>query len=208
MTGPTYPPGAPTDDAPRLLPADGRQDLQVRRDQEIAAGIDPDKDARSAAEPLEPGWWRIPILLIVIGVCLGVQDVLSPGTSWWLRGPALVASLLLVAQGLLDYENGRKLERELAQLAQADKLAAAAARPGARPGTVQAARAAARQAPADPPEAPTDNGNAVPVVVGLAVWLGLATLAFPTAPPLLLGFSLLASFVLFAHGWKMVQQRK
>ena len=44
-------------------------------------------------------------------------------------------------------------------------------------------------------------------VLILAIWLGLATLNYPSAPPLLLWLSLVASFLLFMSVWGGLQKR-
>ena len=53
-----------------------------------------------------------------------------------------------------------------------------------------------------------ESGGAVLAILLLAVWLGLATLSYSTAPASLLGLSLIASFLLFASAWSMLQGRR
>jgi hypothetical protein len=52
-----------------------------------------------------------------------------------------------------------------------------------------------------------ESRGAVVAVLVLAVWLGLATLNYSTAPVSLLRLSLLAAFLLFASAWSMLQKR-
>jgi hypothetical protein len=47
----------------------------------------------------------------------------------------------------------------------------------------------------------------VVAVLVLAVWLGLATLNYSNSPGPLLHLSLLASFLLFASAWSLLQKR-
>src|SRR5918912_4565734 len=53
-------------------------------------------------------WWVLPALSVLLGALLGLADLNSPNANGWLRVPALLAALILVAQGLLDFENGRR----------------------------------------------------------------------------------------------------
>ncbi len=154
-------------------------------------------------------WWLVPFLLMALGAALGVQDIASPQASGWLRVPALIAALLLVAQGLLDYENGRRVRDALNNAPDRADLLVEGHADGSHtlvdPGrahrggsdAVQVAGSGVRESP-----------GVIYGVIGLAVWLGLATLAFPGAPRLLLGLSLLAAFLLFASGWGMLQERE
>ena len=46
------------------------------------------------------------MLTVVLGALLGAENLDAPEASGWLRVPALIAALILVAQGLVDFENG------------------------------------------------------------------------------------------------------
>ena len=70
---------------------------------------------------------------------------------------------------------------------------------------VQAQEQSARQAAA---ATVRESNGAVLAILVLAVWLGLATLSYSTAPASLLGLSLIASFLLFSSAWSMLQQRR
>ena len=48
------------------------------------------------------------MLTVVLGALLGAENLNAPEASGWLRVPALIAALILVAQGLVDFENGRR----------------------------------------------------------------------------------------------------
>jgi cbb3-type cytochrome oxidase subunit 1 len=52
-----------------------------------------------------------------------------------------------------------------------------------------------------------DSKGGLITVAVLAIWLGLATLNYPAAPPLLLWLSLVASFLLFVSVWGGLQKR-
>jgi hypothetical protein len=52
-----------------------------------------------------------------------------------------------------------------------------------------------------------DSRGGLITVALLAIWLGLATLNYPAAPPLLLWLSLVASFLLFVSVWGGLQKR-
>jgi len=46
-------------------------------------------------------WWVLPALSVVLGALLGLVNLDSTDANGWLRVPALLAALILVAQGLL-----------------------------------------------------------------------------------------------------------
>jgi hypothetical protein len=52
-----------------------------------------------------------------------------------------------------------------------------------------------------------NSRSALLTILILAIWLGLATLNYPSAPPLLLWLSLVASFLLFMSVWGGLQKR-
>jgi hypothetical protein len=194
------------------------------------------------------------VLTVVLGALLGAENLNAPEASGWLRVPALIAALILVAQGLLDFDNERRLHDEAKARAKAERAerarvererAAAEAEQQEVPArltltTVPAPTPMVRDKAAlvDQPSsaesttvtnAPDDDavaqaqeqaasertvttvresGGAVLAILLLAVWLGLATLSYSTAPASLLGLSLIASFLLFASAWSMLQGRR
>lgn len=169
-------------------------------------------------------WWILPALSVFLGALLGLENLNSPEANGWLRVPALLAALILVAQGLLDFENGR---RARAMHLPAPEGSLPALNPGApavvlnaddvvvheprlQAGAValeQAIQAQALAARLVAGTAVRESRGAVVAVLVLAVWLGLATLNFSTAPTSLLRLSLLASFLLFASAWSLLQKR-
>ena len=169
-------------------------------------------------------WWILPALSVFLGALLGLENLNSPEANGWLRVPALLAALILVAQGLLDFENGR---RARAMHLPAPEGSLPALNPSAPavvlnaddvvvhetrmpPGAValeQAIQAQALAARLVAGTAVRESRGAVVAVLVLAVWLGLATLNFSTAPTSLLRLSLLAAFLLFASAWSMLQKR-
>ena len=195
--------------------------------------------------------WSIqPVLTVVLGALLGAENLNAPEASGWLRVPALIAALILVAQGLLDFENARREHTSAREAAAAERAAArlsvepippaprtfAADSPSGEPVPTSPMLRALRdeetgetvqtqEAPADveadarlqaleQAERPVtgttvrESGGAVLAILVLAVWLGLATLSYSTAPASLLGLSLIASFLLFASAWSMLQTRR
>ncbi|MBK6874587.1 MAG: hypothetical protein IPG94_25340 [Kineosporiaceae bacterium] len=160
--------------------------------------VDPVKRALALVEPL---------VVLTLGAGLGLVDQRAIGTSGWLRVPALVASLILVAQAILIIETRRHDAEEAAS----DEIVAdsidvvAHPLPVGRPGALTPVSV---PSPDEPPAKRMREGPQVMYfVMGLAVWLGLATLANPRAPRLLLTLSLLASFLLFAEAYKQMRGR-
>jgi hypothetical protein len=49
-------------------------------------------------------WWVRPVFCVILGAMLGYVDLDAAGTSGFLRVPALLASLILVAQGPLEFD--------------------------------------------------------------------------------------------------------
>ena len=169
-------------------------------------------------------WWILPALSVVLGALLGLENLNSPEANGWLRVPALLAALILVAQGLLDFENGRRAramhlpapEGSLPALnpssppvvLHADEVVVHESRPGG--GQIALEQAIQQQALAARLVAGTavrESRGAVVAVLVLAIWLGLATLNYSNSPAPLLYLSLLASFLLFASAWSMLQKR-
>ena len=169
-------------------------------------------------------WWILPALSVFLGALLGLENLNSPEANGWLRVPALLAALILVAQGLLDFENGRRAramhlpapEGSLpalnpsapAVVLNADDVVVHETRmPAGAIALEQAIQAQALAARLVAGTAVRESRGAVVAVLVLAVWLGLATLNFSTAPTSLLRLSLLASFLLFASAWSLLQKR-
>jgi hypothetical protein len=157
-------------------------------------------------------WWLEPTILTVLGALLGIADTSASGGSAWLRVPALIAALLLVAQGLLDLENKRRVQgyESPAPLPSAAAVGLEAA-PAADPESP--GRAAYREAvhvtvKPVPGSTMRENRNVVSGVMGLSIWLGLATLKYPHDPRLLVSLSLIAAFLLFANAWAMLRGRR
>jgi hypothetical protein len=185
--------------------------------------------------------WTKFVLSLGLGIALGAENLNAPDASGWLRVPALLAALILCAQGPVDLsEHNRQKEAEIEaeRAAEEERRRQAAGRERAqgeveienmtgrirgpyadRPGTVETSAAAAateeldQQAKKQEAEARVTAGSvansrgALLTVLILAIWLGLATLNYPSAPPLLLWLSLVASFLLFMSVWGGLQKR-
>ena len=169
-------------------------------------------------------WWVLPALSVILGALLGLTNLNSPEANGWLRVPALLAALILVAQGLLDFENGRRAramrlpapEGSLpalnpsspAVVLHADEVVVHESRPTGGPVALeQAIQQQALAARLVAGTAVRESRGAVVAVLVLAVWLGLATLNYSNSPGPLLHLSLLASFLLFASAWSLLQKR-
>jgi hypothetical protein len=139
-----------------------------------------------------------PLIIIVIGIALGLVDQTSSEVSGALRVPALVAALILVGQGLNLLEDARNA-RAAGQVIEDREPVPVGADPTAAPAN------APRQvliAGADEPGRSSRTPTRAYLVLILAIWLGVATLAFPTAPLQLILLSLLSAYLLFARGWR------
>lgn len=129
----------------------------------------------------------VAVFVLVLGVVLGLVDQRSSAASG-LRVPALIASLFLVASSLnVLMPIGAKghVEEEI-------EVEPGAAEPG------KAVNRATTPPPAPPAPRPTPFISLL--LMGIAVWLGLATLMYQEAEPQLTGLSLLASFLIFSRG--------
>jgi hypothetical protein len=188
--------------------------------------------------------WLKFVLSLGLGIALGAENLNAPEASGWLRVPALLAALILCAQGPVDLsehsrqkeaeieaeraaeeERRKHAERERAQGeadadADVEDLPGRIRRPWAdAPPTVETAATAAatdqleQQMQLQKAEARVTAGAvansraALMTILILAIWLGLATLNYPAAPPLLLWLSLVASFLLFMSVWGGLQKR-
>jgi len=175
------------------------------------------------------GVWRfLPDACLVLGTALGVANLAAgPQTSGWLRVPALLAALILVAQGLLGIQErgAKKKAAEAEQASRADRVAESdrsnqgrvipsdevvihdSRQSGGRTVAVgQPIQAAALDAPAGAGTPVRENRGPMVLVLVLAVWLGLATLNYSNSPPYLLALSLVASSLLFTSAWNMLQK--
>lgn len=132
-----------------------------------------------------------PILIIMIGLALGLVDQASFGASAVLRVPALIAALVLVGQGV----NLLSLARQSEVVVPSEPVAVGASK---APGSVN------RGVDPGADEEGASSGGMAKLVLLLAIWLGLATLANPTAPVSLILLSLLSAYLLFARGWKVL----
>ncbi len=143
---------------------------------------------------------------VLLGVALGLQDIYSPQASGWLRVPAMVAALLLVAHGV--YEINKR--------GQGDDAAAAAAAAEAQRGAIADITTTetityasgnrytrTRKTTSPPPQ--RENAGIMQAVLVLALWLGVATLASAAAAPLLAILSLVASYLLFNAAYQALQ---
>jgi hypothetical protein len=128
-------------------------------------------------------------MIIVIGLMLGLIDQRSAEVSGTLRFPALIAALILVGQGLNRLNTVRA--REIIK----DPDTVVIGGPGSS-GAVSVNRGV---------EPGVDEGGSTVgarLVLVLAVWLGIASLSYPSGALTVL--SLLAAFLLFARGWNVV----
>jgi hypothetical protein len=147
-----------------------------------------------------------PFLIALLGVLLGITNLAAEGTAMALRTPALLASLLMVGQGM--HEIRRHWPRKVERIAVPDTEERIVDM------TTGQARvrelATVQELPAAPITAAAQanaSTMAVPILVMLlAAWLGLADLRV-VAPVDLKVLSLVASFLLFALGWSLLPTR-
>jgi len=152
-----------------------------------------------------------PLVVMVLGVTLGLVDQQATHTSGWLRVPALVASLILVAQAILTVEQRRhtvdRHAREEFVSESTEVVTVQQITTVSNPGmAVHGGMPSAKETVTTTTKA-REGPQVMFFVMGLAVWLGLATLANPGAPRNLLLLSLLASFLLFAEAYKQMRGR-
>lgn len=146
-----------------------------------------------------------PLVVLVLGATLGLVDQQATGTSGWLRVPALVASLILVAQAILTIETRRHTVEEPDEIVTESTEIVVQQVTVSRPGLYQPPPTT--QETTTTTKKVREGPQVMYFVMGLAVWLGLATLANPSAPRDLLLLSLLASFLLFAEAYKQMRGR-
>jgi hypothetical protein len=131
------------------------------------------------------------IVIILIGLLLGLVDQQASEVPGTLRFPALIAALILVGQGINQLSaSGESEKKEAAR----ESVAVGGPVP---PGPAPVNRGA------DPDADDGSSGTGARLVLILAIWLGIASLVYPSGG-LLTGLSLLAAFLLFARGWKTV----
>jgi hypothetical protein len=149
-----------------------------------------------------------PFLIIVIGIALMLVDANASEVSGVLRTPALIAGLILVAQGLNGLKaGGRETTTTTTTTTTTSSEPPAPANPPASPGAATNRTKEVNIPQEAPPPAPTGSSTLTWGVLILAVWLGLASLASPTAPRSLILLSLLSAILLFAEGWRMLRSR-
>lgn len=154
-----------------------------------------------------------PVVVMAFGALLGLMDQAATETSGLLRVPALIAALILVATAISDFQAKRQewiTADDLSEAAAAGKVVAVLDAGGAldTPG-----RAVHRSRPVAVKVTPVvqtarEDRRVIYFVMGLSVWLALATLGNPTAPWPLLVLSLLAAFLLFAEAWQLLRSRR
>ncbi len=127
----------------------------------------------------------VAVFVLVLGVVLGLVDQQS-GAERGLRVPALIASLFLVASSL----------NALVPIGAKGHVDEEVEVEPVEPGRAVHRGAAPPHEP--PPGKPSPLVSII--LMGLAIWLGLATLTYQDAEPQLSGLSLLASFLIFSRG--------
>ncbi|HEY6798125.1 MAG TPA: hypothetical protein VI248_25895 [Kineosporiaceae bacterium] len=143
-----------------------------------------------------------PLMIIVIGLALGLVDQSASEVSSALRVPALIAALVLVGQGLNLLEEVRGA-RQVEEVAHQHVAAGAADETAVLPPQPQQqiVVAGSEDDVAESRRAPARSY----LVLALAIWLGVATLSFPTAPLSLILLSLLSAYLIFAKAWRTLQ---
>jgi hypothetical protein len=171
--------------------------------------------AENLNAPEASGWLRVPALLAALILCAQAPVDLAEYNR---RREVLLKSDRAVE------EERRKLQAELERAhsegQQTEELTTRIHRPWAESSsTVESAAVAAAadeldlQAKKEEAEerltaaAVANSRSALMSILILAIWLGLATLNYPAAPPLLLWLSLVASVLLFMSVWGGLQRR-
>ena len=141
-------------------------------------------------------------LTLLLGFLLGISNQGAEGTSMSLRVPALLAALLMVGQGVVDFRRALVAKPTVEQVSESASAPISRELPTGKP-----ARSGRQSVSVAPAVKPTLSTLAVPIVVlALAAWLGWADLV-TTAPDSLAVLSLVASFALFALGWSLLPTR-
>ncbi|GAA3639256.1 hypothetical protein GCM10022223_67880 [Kineosporia mesophila] len=146
-----------------------------------------------------PGRMGFGVAVLVLGVLLGISAQQADDAGMMLRVPALLAALIMVAQGIQLILRGLPRETEVEVVEVMDDSDPGHAHTSVRP-RPWAGMAALR----------TDPGSlGLPaLVIVLAVWLGLADLRVTDASSSFSSLSMLSAFVLFALGWTMIPPRQ
>jgi hypothetical protein len=144
-------------------------------------------------------------VLLAFGLLLGLVDLISTFAPLHLRVPALVAALLLVAEGWDSHPTISTWSRGGSRSAE----------PAAGPAPEVPATNRASGRPVIPVSVgrPADASKALrarttstvaAVILVLAVWLALASLVSALVAPALAAMSMVSAFVLFAHAWTLL----
>lgn len=172
--------------------------------------------AENLNAPEASGWLRVPALLAALILCAQAPVDLAEHNRR--------KEVQLKADRAAEEERRKvkaDLERAHIEGQHTDEIPTRIHRPWAEsPSTVEGAAAAAaadeldQQAKKEEAEerltaaAVANSRSALMSILILAIWLGLATLNYPAAPPLLLWLSLVASFLLFMSVWGGLQRRQ
>lgn len=160
----------------------------------------PPAPATRTATVSSPGRLGFGIGVLVLGVLLGMSDQQADQAGMALRVPALIAALIMVAQGIQLILRGLPRQTEVEVVEVVDDTDPAHPRTAVRPRPWAAASAAFRSDPG--------SAGLPALVIVLAIWLGLACLRIDDAPANLSNLSMLSAFVLFALGWTLIPQRR
>ncbi|GLY30319.1 hypothetical protein [Kineosporia sp. NBRC 101731] len=165
----------------------------------VATTPPPAAPVTRTASVSSPGRMGFGIGVLVLGVLLGISAQQADSTGMLLRVPALLAALIMVAQGIQLILRGLPRETEVEVVEVMDDSDPSHAHTSVRP-RPWAGMAALR----------TDPGSlGLPaLVIVLAVWLGLADLRVTDASSSFSSLSMLSAFVLFALGWTMIPPRR
>lgn len=151
-----------------------------------------------------------PIGLLFLGSLLGVSTILSTGASLALRLPALLAALIMFSQAVIELTpKGRRatVRATTLQTVEPEPIVMSSAE-------VQRARSPLPSNAGYPSPMETSAGAAparryVPVLmIGLALWLGVAVLFNVGDAPRLSALATIAAFLLFAFGWLDLSGRR
>jgi hypothetical protein len=171
------------------------------------SGLPPRRGARTWGG-IEP--YITPVVLLGFGLFLGLYDLMALEASGLLRVPALIAALIITADGITQLEalGASKSEAEAEAEAAADADAAAAQTEPVPPG-----RAAHRHPVATTvtPEAPSTSNRGPALaysVLVLAIWLGVASLGSSSATVTLRMTSFLAAILIFYRGWQAIVPKR
>ena len=157
-----------------------------------------------SAELAERLWWVLPVLLIALGFLLGWADQNATTIKNDLRFPAMIAALLLFGQGGAEIlawlqkksEEGKAIDARAKELEGEVPVEELPPSPTAPPPARLMSRSAIT------PTTPSGTSTLAVGLMGLGVWLGLETLYVEKLPVVTL--SLLAAFLLFTFGWKLL----